>query len=69
MADCKTGKRYPDELSANIAIANQQLKANRHRKHGKKGVEIPIRSYPCPFCKGWHTTSQPKRNQNNGIDA
>jgi len=25
------------------------------------GKKIPIRSYPCTFCKGWHLTSQERQ--------
>lgn len=52
MSACKrTGKvRYRTELDAKIRLAKLQWK-----DHGEK------RCYRCPFCRGWHTTSQEKK--------
>lgn len=47
----KTGKvRFRTEVDAMLALAR--------RAHRDKGE---IRQYRCPFCKGWHLTSQPER--------
>lgn len=48
MSRCKrTGKRRYDELGAKIALAKLTWK-----DHGER------RYYRCPFCHGFHTTSQ-----------
>ena len=49
MKNC--GKRiYQNSFSANMAIA----RAVSHKYTDKQ----PIRSYYCPHCDGWHTTSK-----------
>ena len=48
--------RYRDDFSSQLALwkiirqRNDQLRAKR-----------PVRSYACPYCKGWHLTSQRKK--------
>lgn len=49
---CRTGKkRYHDQDAARQAIASIV------RLHPGRG-KLPQRSYQCPFCNGWHLTSQ-----------
>lgn len=46
-----TGKRrFPDEISAKLAMAGIQRRSSRPR--------VPQRAYRCDVCKGWHLTSQ-----------
>lgn len=45
--------RYRDELAAMIALANTARPGRSAREEW--------RTYRCPLCKGWHLTSQPKR--------
>lgn len=47
---------FPNELEANLAIADIQ-RSNSHNRH-RKFREEPTRSYPCGTCQGWHITSQ-----------
>jgi len=58
---CRTGKRrFPDELSAKIALARR---INQDR--GEK------RYYACTLCSGFHMTSQDQKTERNaplGID-
>jgi hypothetical protein len=42
--------RYPDEAHAIADVLRIQAHGDGHR--------VPIRAYPCPHCRGWHTTSQ-----------
>lgn len=48
----RTGKaRFADESSATRAVRDIAVIAdNRDKK--------PVRAYQCPFCHGWHLTSQ-----------
>lgn len=48
-------RRYRTEEAAQVELANVQLFA---RLNGAK--RIPIRAYRCPYCNGWHVTSQPR---------
>lgn len=51
---CRSGKqRYPSEWEANIALT--VIRAKR-RKHNAPEENIEKRIYPCPMCRGWHTT-------------
>lgn len=52
---CQKAKktRYRDDLEAKIAISRLSNTSQRDT--------IPHRTYRCPFCKGWHLTSQNKR--------
>lgn len=54
--ECPTGKRrFPSEIAA-----HQEMK--RLQKVGNFAPgKTPKRTYPCWSCKGWHTTSKPKR--------
>lgn len=46
-----TGKRrFKDEISAKLAVATAQRKANRDK--------TPCRAYHCDVCQGWHLTSR-----------
>ena len=46
--------RYTDELAAKLALADI-ARPDRAREGDEK------RAYKCPFCQGWHLTSQPRR--------
>lgn len=49
---CRTQKvRYRDEKSA---VAAMRWIASHF--HGE--AQVPVRQYLCPFCKGYHLTSQ-----------
>ena len=51
----RTGKvRFHDEKSANIAL--NDLVA--HKEEMDEDRELPVRSYRCPYCGGWHWTSR-----------
>lgn len=43
--------RFRDEIAAKLALA------------GKAGDKGSTRVYPCPQCRAWHTTSQPKKGR------
>lgn len=45
--------RYRDEDSA-------VLELERIIRLGQHQERIPVRHYACPYCGGWHLTSQPK---------
>lgn len=45
-------RRYPDEVSARLALATIRP---RHERRDK----TEARAYRCPRCKGWHLTSRP----------
>lgn len=47
--------RYPDSLSAKMALSTLRRVSDRER--------VPSREYSCQHCKGWHLTSQPKKNK------
>lgn len=48
---CDTGKtRFRDQKEAIDSI--------RHLEHKSSREEIPIRTYKCPKCHGWHVTSK-----------
>lgn len=47
---CQDKRRYRDELGAKVALASAQA-----RDKGEK------RAYRCPFCRGWHLTSQERK--------
>ena len=49
---CESKNRYPSRYEAEQAIASCAA-------HGKKGLH----TYRCPYCKGWHLTSKPKRTE------
>lgn len=56
----RAGKtRYWDDVAAKLELSRISNKGG--------GNQIPTRIYRCEFCKGWHLTSQPKRN--DGVDA
>lgn len=53
MTKCRTTKkRFRDELSARIALSRMVW-----RDSGEKRI------YECPFCKGFHMTSQEQRTE------
>jgi len=51
-----TKKSYPSKIMADFTVQSCQHKANRNKKK-----KVPIRSYKCPYCTQWHTTSQPRK--------
>lgn len=54
----ETGKtRFPDRNSATNA-----LRAIREVGSIDAGGKLPQRAYRCPFCNGYHLTSQPNRH-------
>lgn len=47
---CPSGKvRFRDRIAADLALA------------GPVGDKGSVRTYECPLCNGWHSTSKPKR--------
>ena len=57
MSKCRaSGKHiYRDNVSALLAVARYQRIDDPNR------ATLPVRSYKCPKCPGWHTTSKPLR--------
>lgn len=53
---CPSGKtqRFRDELAAKMALARMQSESRDNAERREKRI------YPCPLCKGWHTTSTKK---------
>lgn len=51
--------RYWDEVAAKLDLSRIQNNGG--------GNLLPTRAYRCPMCKGWHLTSQEKKN--DGVDA
>lgn len=47
---CQGKNRYPDKLRAELVKTIRQ-----HNSF------YTLRTYLCPKCKGWHLTSQPKK--------
>jgi hypothetical protein len=47
--------RYPSEAEADVALVKIRAKGPK-----KPGGRVPIRSYFCTSCGGWHLTSIPK---------
>lgn len=49
-------QRFATGAQARAALA-------RIRKHGDRGPDghKPSRPYACPFCRGWHLTSDPEK--------
>jgi hypothetical protein len=43
-------RRYRDNIAALVALAKIQNRGET------RGFNIPVRSYHCPRCKGWHLT-------------
>jgi hypothetical protein len=55
---CKTNKRrFASEQEALVQLTEARIAAALHRCGEKRREDRP---YPCPFCRGWHLTSQPK---------
>jgi hypothetical protein len=49
---CEGKHRYPSGAAARQALAST-------KRRGAKGEQgKPTREYPCPFCHGFHLTSQ-----------
>jgi hypothetical protein len=44
-------ERHRDEASAMQAL--ERINAANWNNH-----RVPVRAYPCPYCHGWHLTSQ-----------
>jgi hypothetical protein len=52
---CKTGKkRYPTEQVVRDKLLSLKIKRDLHGNHWRHEEKV----YKCPFCQGWHTTSQ-----------
>lgn len=51
-----TTRRY-DKLGADIALAELARKSKRNSQQAQLRAEC--RAYKCPFCNGWHITSDP----------
>jgi hypothetical protein len=47
--------RYPSEAEAEVALV--KIRASGPKK---PGGHIPLRSYACSYCNGWHLTSWEK---------
>lgn len=52
--------RYDDEIDCKLALANMIARDSTRR------FKVEQRAYLCPFCEGWHTTSQPMRTDRYG---
>lgn len=48
---CKK-RRYRTEPEALLEL--------QHVRDDPKGHKVPVRVYACPYCRGWHLTSQAK---------
>lgn len=46
--------RFRDEVGAKIALSQIAVSDKAKRRE--------VRVYKCPKCRGWHLTSQPKKN-------
>lgn len=46
-------RRYRD-----VQAAHQELQNVHAFAHLSPGKRLPVRPYECPFCGGWHVTSQ-----------
>jgi hypothetical protein len=53
---CGEKRRYRDEVAAKLALS-------RIATFGEQRETMPTRAYPCPICRGWHLTSQPRREK------
>lgn len=63
----KKGEK-PEELplpcTKNTYSSEEQAKKHlkeirRYAESHEQKNHIPVRAYPCPFCKGWHLSSRP----------
>ena len=54
---CKVEKkvRYVDHIAAKMAISTLSRVSEREK--------VPSRAYQCKHCKGWHLTSQARKNK------
>jgi hypothetical protein len=58
VSGCKTGKkRYRDERTALFVLVS--LRARRVCRSDERRREQ--HAYQCPFCRGWHLTSQDRK--------
>jgi len=48
-------RRYKTKPQAELEL--QLMHACNNDKH-----RVPVRAYPCEYCKGWHLTSQPRNS-------
>jgi hypothetical protein len=53
-AMCAGKRRYRDEVAAMMALS-------RIGTRGRDRGTAPIRQYRCPYCRGWHLTSQQRQ--------
>jgi hypothetical protein len=51
---CTGKRRYRDEIAAMLALG-------RIGDRGRDRGASPVRQYRCPYCHGWHLTSQSSR--------
>lgn len=59
---CKDKTRWRSQELAEQALAH--LKITQALTPGRvRAAHPPIRTYPCPFCKGFHLTSQPRKGK------
>lgn len=56
---CRGKRRYHDQKEALRSMRTWQRKSTRD--------VIPMRSYFCANRRGWHLTSQPKRNNDGRV--
>lgn len=70
LGTCSTGKiRFPDHTAAVAALHSAATKRNFAAQDGKTTVRREVRSYSCKECKGWHLTSQPRRDRKRTLAA
>lgn len=50
--DLSSKVRYPSQRAAQDALI-----VMKHAADGRRGAHVPVRSYQCGSCDGWHLTS------------
>lgn len=53
--------RWPDKRAAVEVLHRAQVSRRRAEEAGLTSRRQECRTYRCPFCAGWHTTSQTYR--------
>lgn len=56
---CTGKRRYRDEIAAMLALG-------RIGDRGQDRGDRPVTQYRCPYCRGWHLTSQTRRTASRG---